>query len=175
MKGFPQHNISSETALDILKNSDVLRNVYVSGKIELPSGEHWANGINIHNCVIEHFECVMVSFEKPISITNTEFKNCTFTFSYFLQGFKIEDSLFKNSLDFQAGFHNKPTFPFVLKGNAFNNFVNFFDCQFESDVEIIKNDFKAGTNILSQTLMIQFDVPPLIEGNIGQLACETEQ
>ena len=79
--------------------------------------------------------------------------------------------MFDNYLDFQTGGHNKPGFSVSLLRNTFKEFVNFFDCWYEAEVRIESNDFQGETNLLGtpHNIPVTFNVPPLIQHNIGNL------
>lgn len=50
--------------------------------------------------------------------------------------------------------------------------MSFFDCWFEAPVLVRECRFPAGTNLLGNIgapHQVQFDVPAVIEGNVGRL------
>ncbi len=50
-----KHNISSETATDLLKNGQPLIGSYVEGEIKIEIRGSWSEEVVIENCVIEYF------------------------------------------------------------------------------------------------------------------------
>lgn len=77
-------------------------------------------------------------------------------------------------LDFNAGGHNSKGNFIIINGNNFRGFVNFFDCWFNGEIEVSNNVFEKGTNILSKTLWVSFDVPIAVHNNVGDLSIESE-
>ena len=68
------------------------------------------------------------------------------------------------------GGHNKS--PIIITGNIFNEFVNFFDCHFENDLEVQSNIFFKGTNLfgnLNEGFANTFNGLVKSEFNIGSL------
>lgn len=100
----------------------------------------------------------------------------SFVFTYFLGGLTIDNCIFYNYLDFQAGGHNKIGNPVIIINNDFKDFVNFFDCWYENEVTISNNKFHKGTNLLGQpfNIPVTFDKNPIVISNIGQLDLDTE-
>lgn len=80
--------------------------------------------IVIENCIIENFLILSCWFQKGLIFKNNHILNF---------------------IDYQMGGHNKS--PIIITGNIFNEFVNFFDCHFENDLEIQSNIFFKGTNL----------------------------
>jgi len=148
------------------------------GKLNLTGLDNFDRKIVIDNCVFEFFEGISSQFLKQVRLTNSEFKKCDFTFTYFLGGLEIQNCVFESYLDFQAGGHNKDGSEFSIRNSTFKNFVNFFDCWYESAVIIENNDFQQGTNLLgkhtSSGIETTFDVQPVIENNRGKLDIDGE-
>ncbi|WP_400193434.1 hypothetical protein [Hymenobacter sp. B81] len=96
-----------------------------------------------------------------------------FSFAYFLQGLQLTYRVFESQLDFDCGGHGQPGFPVQLRRNVFHGFVNFFDCWFESAVQVEGNDFRQGTNLLGTidppACGVRFDVAPVVLDNKGNL------
>lgn len=177
MKTQPKHNISTERATDSLKDGQPLIDAYLDGniRIEISEGwDKWDKEVVMENCIIEHFSGSVTQFEKPVRLINNYFKNCQFVFTYFIGGLIIENCIFDNYLDFQAGGHNKPESPIIIKKNEFKDFVNFFDCWYEGPISVIGNKFYIGTNIASEKQLLTFDFTPKILDNQGQLNIESE-
>ena len=80
--------------------------------------------IVIENCIIENFFILSCWFKK---------------------GLIFRGNNVLNYIDYQMGGQNE--FPIIITENIFNNFVNFFDCHFENDLEVQNNIFLKGTNL----------------------------
>jgi len=176
MKTEPKHNISKERAIDFLKEGHSLTDVYVNGELRIVVPDKWEKEVLFENCIIESFSGINTQFNEPVRLLNCHFKKCDFTFTYFLGGLTIENCTFDNYLDFQAGGHNKAGNPVIISNNDFNDFVNFFDCWYESEVKINDNNFNKGTNLLGKVhnIPVTFDIKPIIKNNIGQLDLDNE-
>ncbi|MBD1364190.1 hypothetical protein IDJ77_10250 [Mucilaginibacter sp. ZT4R22] len=172
MSAQPIHNITAERAMDLIDSGLPLIDVYVSGELKLPGSDDWDKTVVFENCIIERFEAIMVQFSRPVKFINTHFKDCQFIFSYFLQGLNIQNCSFDKALDFSSGGHNKPGYPISVMNNHFTDFVNFFDCQYEAEVEVIGNDFVKGTNIGCKNQLLSFVVAPQIMNNTGKIDLE---
>lgn len=172
----PKHNITSTYALDLIMSGQSLKDYYVTGKVELTGLDDFDMPVEADNCIFEHFEAISSLFLKKVKLTNSDFKDCSFMFSYFPGGLEIDNCSFDSYLDFQSGGHNKEGKPVFICNSTFKNFVNFFDCWYESEVVIKNNDFQQGTNLLGKpfNIPVTFDVKPIIENNKGQLAFDNE-
>jgi hypothetical protein len=106
-----------------------------------------------------------------VVLKNCHFKECIFTFSYFLDNLHIEDCTFDSYLDIQAGINRGSA---VLINNTFKGFVNFFDRTFEGSLELVDNHFEEGTNILSEKQMITLPDNLVQKNNTGEMMCEHE-
>ncbi len=172
----PNHNITSERAIDLLYLNEPLKDVYVDGDLIIEYDDYWDKEIVIENTLIGYFSCIGTSFNKPVRITNSHFKNCKLTFCYFLRGLTIDNCLFEDYLDFSSGGHNKTGYSIIIRNNNFKNFVNFFDCFYENDVIITKNKFRKGTNLLGKphNIPVTFYINPIIKENEGKLDFDHE-
>ena len=68
------------------------------------------------------------------------------------------------------GGHNAE--PIIVLGNIFSEFVNFFDCQFDNDLEIRNNIFLKGSNLLGnldEGFKNTFERNIILENNLGFL------
>lgn len=168
--------ISAEKAFDILKEKGSLKNFHVEGKLEFESNEIYDKAILIENCFIEYFSGSVTQFKEKVSFINSNFNECKFIFTYFLGGLHIENCDFENYLDFQASGHNTENNEIIIINNNFKDFVNFFDCWFESGVSITQNNFQKGTNLLGKPydIPVEFDVKPIIKKNIGKIDFDNE-
>lgn len=172
----PKHNISKERATDIIKEGLPLVDFYIEGGIDLATSFNWEQEVIIENCIVENFVAVGTEFKKTVRLVNSYFKNCNFYASYFTKGLIIDNCTFDNYLEFQAGGHNKTGNPVIITNNNFKDFVNFFDCWYESEVTISKNKFHKGTNVLGKpnNISVTFDVEPTIFDNFGQINLDHE-
>ena len=170
----PRHTISIEMASEIINDGLPLVDFYIDGKLNLAISFNWEKEVIIENCIVEDFVAVGTEFEKMVKLVNSHFMNCNFNGSYFKKGLIIDNCIFDNYLDFQAGGHNKIGNPVILTNNNFKDFVNFFDCWYTGEISVCGNKFNKGTNIESKELLITFDIPPLIENNIGTTNFEKE-
>ena len=166
--------MTAQEAVQILTDGKPLTASHVQGKLSLSVGESWEKELLIDNCIIEDFDGSITQFGQAVKLTNCHFKNCSFTFAYFLQGLVIECCTFDQYLDFQAGGHNQLGYRVLINQNIFCGFVNYFDCWYKGEVGVCDNDFRQGTNIASQHQLITFEVPPVLANNKGPLAIEGE-
>lgn len=174
MQNQPNPIISSQRATDLLKSGQQIIGAYIGGEIKILGESDWSTEILISDCIVEYFEGSVSTFSQPVKFINTHFKDCKFTFSFFLKGLIIENCTFDSYLDLQSGGHSQIRYPIIIKNNKFLGFVNFFDCWYKTDVFITGNTFFKGTNIESKTQLITFDVPPVISNNTGQTNIEAE-
>ena len=173
----PKHNITTERATDLLKDGRPIIDIYVEGELKIVGvDDYWNKDVVFENCIVENLFAIGQQFKKRVKLTNCHFKNCDFTFVYFLGGLTIDNCTFDNYLDFQAGGHNKIDNPVIITNNDFKDFVNFFDCWYENEVIICKNNFHKGTNLLGKpfNIPVTFDKEPIITDNIGQLDLNNE-
>ena len=169
--------LTPQKANSLLKDGQPLKNLIVEGNIVIEIADsYWEKEVVIDNCIIEYFSGSVTQFKSPVRLINSHFKNCQFVFTYFLGGLIIDNCLFDNFLDFQAGGHNKPNNPIGITNNNFSDFVNFFDCWYEGEVIISNNNFQKGTNLLGKpfNIPVTFNINATIENNIGQLDFNNE-
>lgn len=166
--------MTPERAADLLSDGQPVKDSYIGGELKIES-DAWTKEVVLENCIVENFSGSVTQFEKSVKLINCYFKKCSFTFTYFLGGMTIDNCSFDSYLDFQAGGHNKTNIV-TITNNEFRNFVNFFDCWYNSEVIITNNKFHKGTNLLGKAhnLTVTFDVCPLIMGNFGQLDINSE-
>ena len=94
------------------------------------------------NCIIDNLVSPSIEFKNKVIFENSYFCKCSFNYTYFLGGLTIDNCVFESYLDFEAGGHNQNNNLFTIKNSHFKSFVNFFDCLFQSGVEIINNHFE---------------------------------
>jgi hypothetical protein len=167
------NNIFNHQAKAFLDNGKPLINLSISGVLEIDAGSEWKNEVLIENCVVDNLKCLMLHFQKKVTIKNCYVRDASFKFSYFLGGLIIERCTFDNYLDFEAGGHNDSG-SIIIRDNRFKGFVNFFDCCFTGEVYVENNVFEKGTNICSKDQLVSFDTPIQLALNIGDLLIESE-
>ncbi|SHE65507.1 hypothetical protein [Pedobacter caeni] len=174
MTNNPIDTISANEAKKNISSGIPLRNVFITGTLNIENGSEWDKEMIIENCIIENLVCISIQFNKQVTIKNTHIKAASFDFCYFIGGLIIDSCQFDEYLDFNAGGHNSKGNFIIINGNHFRGFVNFFDCWFNGEISVNNNLFESGTNILSKTLWVSFDVPIVAQNNIGDLSIESE-
>jgi hypothetical protein len=169
----PKSNILSHQANAFLYNGSPLINFSINGVLEIDAGSEWKNEVFIENCIVDNLKCLMVYFQKKVTIKNSYLRDASFNFSFFLGGLIIENCIFDNYLDFEAGGHNDSG-SIIIRDNQFKGFVNFFDCWFTGEVYVKNNVFEKGTNISSNDQLVSFDIPIQLALNTGDLLIESE-
>lgn len=170
----PVNCISAYEAKKSIDNGIPLRDLFITGILNIEGGSDWDKEIIIENCIIENIVCISIEFNKQVTIKNTYVKAASFDFCYFIGGLVIDNCVFDKYLDFNAGGHNLKGNFIIINCNHFHGFVNFFDCWFNGEISVSNNVFKNGTNILSTTLWVTFDVPIVVHKNVGDLSIESE-
>jgi hypothetical protein len=169
--------ITAEETLVLIKAGENICNRSITGTLRFEMDEFHAS-IVLENCEVESLFAASASFYKPVRFINCQFINkCDFAFCYFLSGLEIKNSVFNSYLDFQCGGHNKPPTSFLIVGTEFNDFVNFFDCQYDGPVIITGNIFEQGTNLLgnqNKPYAVLFNDVVTIEANKGILNFDNE-
>ena len=167
--------VTNFEALELLQKGKPLVGLTISGQINLETNKIWNKEVIIENCEIEYFSGSVTRFNKVVKLSNTKFKKSQFVFTYFQGGLQIENCVFEEYLDFQSGGHYQQN-TISICNNYFHDFVNFFDCWFESLVLIKNNQFLKGTNLLGKPhdIPVTFEVTPIIENNLGVLDLNIE-
>lgn len=174
MTNNPINSLSANEAKKNIDSGIPLREIFIAGILNIENGSEWDKEIIIENCIIENIVCIGIQFNKRITIKNTYVKAASFDFCYFIGGLIIDNCVFDEYLDFNAGGHNSKGNFITINGNHFRGFVNFFDCWFNGEISVTNNIFESGTNILSKTLWVSFDVPITAYNNVGDLCIESE-
>ena len=176
MRNHPKNRISSETALDLLRNGQPIVDAHVEGDLVIETIDNWEKEVVMENSIVEHFRGNMTRFDQHVKLVNCHFLQCEFMFTYFFGGFSIENCQFDQYLDFQAGGHNKIGNMVIINDNDFQDFVNFFDCWFEEEVIVSGNRFCKGTNLLGapKGIPVTFEKIPMIKNNQGRLDFDNE-
>lgn len=146
------------------------------------SGIHFVESLNLndlpHEVVFEDCIFAGIDFMWESISQALAFRRCSINAGFgvyathFLEGVEFIDCLFVGPTDFGCGGHNKAPHEFRLERCTFQDFVSFSDCWFEGPVFIIGNQFLKGTDLLGDKdtpVAVSFDVPPVIEGNSGEL------
>jgi hypothetical protein len=164
--------ISSKTAAELLIQNKPLLNFHVIGKLDrLILGDKIEFALVIKNCIIDDLDLPAVEFFPRVELENSIFNKCQFYAVYFYGGLTINNCIFENELEFEAGGHNGKN-QISIVNSHFKDFVNFSDCWFQSKILIEKNIFDKGTNILGlkgQPDSVQFDEDPIIQNNKGRV------
>jgi hypothetical protein len=176
MTPISKHNISADRAMDLIISGQPLNDAFVKGELKLEGLDNFNKPLIASNCIFEYINAVMSQFGQLVKLSDCECRKCDFSFSYFLGGLEIDNCVFENYLDFQAGGHNQNEKVVLISNCIFKGFVNFLDCWYESGFIMRKNDFQKGTNILGKLdgLDVTFDVTPIIEDNKGRLDFDDE-
>ena len=130
----------------------------------------------IKDSIFSNFYSPATQFLESVFISHTTFLRCTFNYAYFKKGITVAECIFESYLDFEAGIHNEDG-QFILNGNEFKRFVNFFDCCFKGEIHVTKNKFEFGTNLLGNKGMYyepSFKFPPIVENNKGPVDLDGE-
>ena len=165
--------MTSKETLQLLSKNLPLTNLHIV-ELVIDGGTIWNNEIQITDCTIDNINCLCVMFEKPVILKNSLLKNVSFNFSYFKKGLTIENCIFYNYVDFEAGGHNELGNLITIINNEFREFVNFNDCWFTGEVNVSNNIFLKGSNIASKDQYLTFDLSPIIENNIGFTNIESD-
>ena len=164
-------------ALEILRAGLPLENRRIDGELdltELASDEEIHVPIVIRNAEIESLVTMNGYFQKPVVLERVRFAGeVSFWCGYFFAGFSATDCEFGGLVGFENGGHNRDGSEFRLKDCVFRKFVNFLDCWYEGPVYVQGCRFEEGTNLLGmvdEPCRVSFDVTPIIENNVGNLA-----
>jgi hypothetical protein len=170
--------ISSENAIELILRGQEIANFHITGTTDFCKIEKELNReLVIQDCFIENLVSISAEYRHSLRLVRSHLNKCSFNYTYFIGGLTIRDCTFDSYLDFEAGGHNQNNCKFQIAQSSFDGFVNFFDCRFQSHVEIVGNEFKRGTNLLGnmdKPFRVQFDSPALIENNRGQIDLDGE-
>jgi hypothetical protein len=178
MNSSPSYTITSETAVDLIRQGKPVRNCHITGDLEIYKLEKgWDAELILENCTVNNMVAPGAAFQRAVRLVNCRFYKCSFNYAYFQGGLTIDNCIFETYLDFEAGGHNEIQHSFQILNSHFRDFVNFFDCWFKGEVVIADNDFEGGTNLLGNKMAAfsaQFDIQPRIENNKGPLDLDGE-
>lgn len=167
--------IHAKEALERINTNQELKNCYVYGRLDLGYERQLLSPLIILNSYFEDLYCPSVEFFSEVRFKDSCFLNATFLYSYFIQGLIIDNCKFHSYIDFQAGGHNLK--PILIENSIFDDFVNFFDCWFKSDLAIKNNTFKKGTNLLGnrgEHFEVKFEIEPIVQDNKGAVDLDGE-
>jgi hypothetical protein len=172
--------LSAREVLDRLGRGEPVRDAQVSVPFDLRvlcDGDDLCVPVRLAGCRLAGLSAACVQFHDPVVL-----KHCTvesaegaFFAAYFLAGLHLSGCSFQSAVDFQCGGHNKAPRAVLIEDTTFAGFVNFLDCWFEGPVAVRRCRFEAGTNLLGnkgRPYEVQFDLPPVIEGNHGDLGLD---
>jgi hypothetical protein len=165
-----------DAVLDLLRRGEPVRNATFADPLDLRllcEGDDLRVPVRLTGCRLRRLDAACVQFHEPVVLEGctVESPACFFA-TYFLAGLRVQGCTFSSALDFQCGGHNQGGSAILLADCTFRGFVNFFDCWFEGPVVVRRCHFQGGTNLLGnkgQPYEVRFDVPPVIEGNEGEL------
>lgn len=124
------------------------------------------------NCFIDTIDLIgSFRLSVHLRIENCIVNNLKIHSCWFENGLVIKGSIIENAVDYQMGGHNKQ--PLLIQGNIFSGFFNFFDCQFDSIIEVRENIFNQGTNLLGnkgEGFENTFENGWIVEDNLGDIA-----
>ena len=170
--------ISAETAIGLILAGKPLNNYYIRDTLDLYKHEgKIVSDVIIEDCEFEKLASYSVEYRHPVRLSRCLFHDNSFNYAYFLAGLTIDHCVFETYLDFESGGHNQYNKLFTITNSTFHEFVNFFDCWFQSGVIISNNDFRKGTNLLGnrdQPYSVQFDIVPVVENNVGEMDLDGE-
>lgn len=124
----------------------------------------------ISNSTIKTLNFDLFEPNFKIVIENCKIENFLLHSCWFKGGLVFKNNQIKNYVDYQMGGHNE--FPMILDGNVFNDFVNFFDCQFKSKLEVVNNNFIKGSNLMGNVeegFKNTFGDELIVSNNIGNI------
>src|SRR5579863_2505921 len=170
--------ITAKDANELIVQGKQLKNFHITGDLDLFKirGELQTD-LSIENCIIDNLIAPAVKFSHHVHFNDVCFKRCSFNFARFYDGLLIENCEFETYLDFSPGGHNEKNKLFSIRNSVFKEFVSFFDCWFQGDVEIVNNDFRKGTNLLGNkddVYRVHFDFEPTIKNNLGLIDLDGE-
>ncbi len=124
----------------------------------------------LSKCFIKTIDFMTGNINIPIIVENCFIENFEILSCWFDQGLALKNCHIKNYIDYQMGGHNHK--PILIDGNVFENFFNFFDCQFIELIEVKNNIFLKGSNLLgniNEGFQNTFEMQPIVKNNIGNL------
>ncbi|TDE85330.1 hypothetical protein [Deinococcus sp. S9] len=169
--------LPAEEALALLLQEQPVEDATITGELRfygLPDQQVGAPVI-LRRCHVESLLGTCAAFHAPVVMEDCTFERADFYATYFLAGATFAHCSFAQGVDFQCGGHNEPPTEFRLERCWFGGFVNFFDNWFPGPVVVRDCTFEEGSNLLGnvgQPFEVLFEVPPLLEGNSGDLTLD---
>nr|WP_246580432.1 hypothetical protein [Deinococcus aestuarii] len=169
--------MTAEDALAQLGEGRPIEDATIADEVRLRqlSEDKTSVPVLLRRCHLEGLSALLLQFSAPVVFEDCTFRTANFYAAYFLRGAEFINCTFLTEVSFECGGHNEPSVRFRLAGCTFRGFVNFFDNWFHGLVEIRECAFERGTNLLGnigQPFAVRFEVPPIIEGNTGDLALD---
>lgn len=170
--------LSTPDALELIRQGQTIFGFDLVGPFDLSPlaiDDKIHQTIRIENCVLNGIQASCMHFISHLSFHGCIVQTSWIQFfaTYFLGGLSITDCSFETEVNFECGGHNQNGSTFAIEGTRFTKFVSFSDSWYEGPVMIRNCQFLEGSNLLGnldQPYIVRFDVPPVIEGNEGQLA-----
>ncbi len=131
------------------------------------------SSLSIRHSVIDKLDLPATIFHAEIIIQDCIIKKITLPYCWFEAGLRFTNNTILQETNFEAGGHNQKAF--IMKGNTFHGFLNFFDCQFGKMVYFSNNILLEGCNLLGnkgEGYETIFDNGIIQKGNIGRLDLE---
>jgi hypothetical protein len=128
------------------------------------------HSLTISNCTISTINFDLFEPNFQIKIEDCKIENFLIHSCWFKGGLLFRNNEVTNYIDYQMGGHNE--LPIILEGNIFNSFVNFFDCHFYAQLEVLNNSFIKGSNLLGnlqEGFKNTFGESPIFKNNIGDI------
>ncbi len=169
--------LSADEVLERLGRGEPVHDARVSVPLDLRGhcdGDDVRVPIRLAGCRLAGLSAACVQIHEPVVLERCTVESAEGTFfaAYFLAGLHITGCSLQSAVDFQCGGHNKAPRAVLVEDSTFAGFVNFLDCWFEGPVVVRRCRFEVGTNLLGnrgRPYEVRFEVPPLIEGNHGDL------
>jgi len=129
------------------------------------------SSVHLINCIVDTVNFTgAFELNSYLRIENCIINSFLIHSCWFNNGLLLKNCIIKNYVDYQMGGHNAE--PILIEGNIFNDFVNFFDCQFEEVIEIKNNIFVKGSNLLGnkgEGFENTFDDGWIVKQNMGNI------
>jgi hypothetical protein len=94
----PEINVLPHQAKVLLDKGSPLNNFSISGVLEIDAGSEWKNEVFIENCIVDNLKCLMIYFQKKVTIKDCYLRDASFNFSYFLGGLLLRTAFLITTL-----------------------------------------------------------------------------
>lgn len=174
-----KEEITSEKAIEELMINNHLKNKQVK-KLDIrdliETEDEIRIPIKLENCEIEELNAYMLKFESKFELINCRVKKFDVYGTYFLNGLKLSKNVFEELISFMHASHGINGGKIEIEENVFKSFVDLEDSIFYNKVILKRNEFKKGTNILSEMqLHVTFNDGIEMENNNGNLALSIKE